>query len=79
MRIRPLEPKEASVSARLLFWLMKRQIGRVVTPARVQARRPGILWGFATAMAALEFSKGVDKTVKRLVTIRTAQIVGCPF
>jgi len=34
---------------------------------------------FAAATAALEFSKGADKIVKRLVTIRTAQIVGCPF
>jgi hypothetical protein len=37
------------------------------------------MWGFAVAGMAVEFSKGADKIVKRLVTIRTAQIVGCPF
>ncbi len=79
MRIRPLERKEASFSARLLFSAVKRQVGKVLTPLRVQAHRPGIMWGFALAGMSLEFSKGADKIVKRLVTIRTAQIVGCPF
>jgi hypothetical protein len=79
MRIRPLERNEASFSARLLFSMVKRQVGKVLTPIRVQAHRPGIMWGFAAATMALEFSRGVDKIVKRLVTIRTAQIVGCPF
>ena len=79
MRISPLEPKEASWSARLLFAAVKRQVGKVLTPLKVQAHRPGIMWGFALAGMAVEFSKGADKIVKRLVTIRTAQIVGCPF
>jgi alkylhydroperoxidase family enzyme len=79
MRISPLERNEASFSARLLFSIVKRQVGKVLTPLRVQAHRPGIMWGFAAATMALEFSKGADKIVKRLVTIRTAQIVGCPF
>jgi hypothetical protein len=79
MRIRGLERKEASFSARLLYSAIKRQVGKVITPMKVQARRPGILWGFALASMALEFSKGADQTVKRLITIRTAQIVGCPF
>jgi alkylhydroperoxidase family enzyme len=79
MRIRPLERDEAKFSARLLFSMVKRQVGKVLTPIRVQAHRPGIMWGFAAATMALEFSKGADKIVKRLVTIRTAQVIGCPF
>jgi hypothetical protein len=79
MRVRPLERNEASFSARLLYSAIKRQVGKVLTPMKVQAYRPGIMWGFAAATMALEFSKGADKIVKRLVTLRTAQIVGCPF
>ena len=79
MRISPLEPKEASWLARLLFSAIKRQVGKVLTPMKVQAHRPGIMWGFAAMTTALELSKGADKIVKRLVTLRTAQIVGCPF
>lgn len=79
MRIRPLERNEASFSAKLLYSAIKRQVGKVLTPIKVQAHRPGIMWGFAAMTMALEFSKGADKIVKRLVTLRTAQIVGCPF
>jgi alkylhydroperoxidase family enzyme len=79
MRIRPLERNEASFSARLLYSAIKRQVGKVLTPMKVQAHRPGSMWGFAAATMALEFSKSADKIVKRLVTLRTAQIVGCPF
>ena len=79
MRIRPLERNEASFSARLLYSMIKRQVGKVLTPIKVQAHRPGIMWGFAAVTIALEFSKATDRIVKRLVTIRTAQIIGCPF
>jgi hypothetical protein len=79
MRIRALERKEASFSARLLYSAIKRQVGKVLTPIKVQAHRPGIMWGFAAMTVALEFSKRADKITKRLVTLRTAQIVGCPF
>jgi len=79
MRIRPLERNETSFSARLIYTAVERQLGKVVTPVKVQAHRPGILWGFAAMSAALEFSKAADKIVKRLVTLRTAQIVGCVF
>ena len=79
MRIRGLEPREASWSARLLFAIMKRQVGKVLTPLKVQAHRPGIMWAGTVMTAALEFSKAADKNLKRLVALRTAQIVGCVF
>jgi hypothetical protein len=34
---------------------------------------------FTSMMAALEYSKVLDKKIKSLASIRTAQIVGCPF
>jgi alkylhydroperoxidase family enzyme len=79
MRIRGLEPREASLSARLLFAAMKRQVRKVLTPMKVQAHRPGIMWAMAGITMALEFSKAADKNLKRLVALRTAQIVGCVF
>jgi len=33
----------------------------------------------ALLMGAVEYSRVVDKRVKRIVSIRTAQIIGCPF
>jgi alkylhydroperoxidase family enzyme len=79
VRIRGLEPNEASWPARLLFWVMRRQVGKVITPMKVLAHRTGILWASTGMTAALEFSKAADKNLKRLVALRTAQIVGCVF
>lgn len=79
MRVRPLEDREASFSMRLLFAAMKRMVGKVLTPNRVQAHCPGIAWAGTGLTAALEFSKRTDKNLKRLVALRVAQIVGCPF
>ncbi len=79
MRIRPVENREASYSMRLLFAIMKRMAGRVLTPNRVQAHCPGIAWGGTVLTATLEFAKKTDPNLKRLVALRVAQIVGCPF
>ncbi len=79
MRIRPLEPSEAGFFTRLLFSALKRRLGKVLTPSRVQAHRPGILWAATGMTVALEASKAVDTRVKRMVSLRAAQIIGCPF
>jgi alkylhydroperoxidase family enzyme len=79
MRISPVERKQASWMLQPLYWFLQRQFGKVLTPYKVWAHRPGIILAFTATMGALEYSKGADKIVKRLVTLRTAQIVGCPF
>ncbi len=79
MRIRPLQDKEAPYSMRLLFAIMKRMTGKVLTPNRVQAHCPGIAWGGTLLSAALEFAKRTDSNLKHMVALRVAQIVGCPF
>lgn len=79
MRVRPLENREASYSMRLLFAIMKRMTGKVLTPNRVQAHCPGIAWGGTVLTAALKFAKRTDANLKRMIALRVAQIVGCPF
>ncbi len=79
MRVRPLENQEASYSMRLLFAIMKRMVGKVLTPNRVQAHCPGIAWGGTVMTAALEFAKKTDSSLKHMIALRVAQIVGCPF
>ncbi len=79
MRIRGLEKNEASWSMRALYFLLRRQFGKVLTPITVWARRPAITVAMTSMMAAVEYSKALDPIVKTLVSIRAAQMVGCPF
>jgi alkylhydroperoxidase family enzyme len=79
MRIRGLERNEATWSMRTAFFLLKRQFGKVLTPYRVWAHRPAITIALTSLMAATEYSKALDPIVKSIVSIRAAQMIGCPF
>ncbi|MHB8382887.1 MAG: hypothetical protein ACYDC3_11195 [Candidatus Binataceae bacterium] len=79
MRIRGLESSEAKWSMRALYFLLRRQFGKVLTPIKVWAYRPAITVALTTLMMAVEYSKALDPIVKSLVSIRAAQMIGCPF
>lgn len=79
MRIQPLEPKQASWILRPLYWLMRRQFGKVLTPYQVWAYRPAIVLPVTWLMGAVAYSRGIDGQIKILASIRGAQLIGCPF
>ncbi|MGH7950125.1 MAG: hypothetical protein ACREQF_12925 [Candidatus Binataceae bacterium] len=79
MRIRGLERNEARFWLRPFYSFMVKRFGKALTPFGVYARRPGMLLGVTALSFALEFSKVVDAKLKRLASIRAAQVVGCPF
>jgi hypothetical protein len=79
MRIKGLEKREVSWTIRWMYGAMKRQFGKVLTPFTVMARRPPVAFGFMVANIFIEASKGVPAPLKRLVCLRSAQLIGCPF
>jgi hypothetical protein len=79
MRIHPVDEKRIPLSLRPLTFMMKRQLGKVLKPFMVMAHRPGIAWMFTLFMMSVEGAKGVDEPIKRLVCLRAAQLIGCPF
>jgi hypothetical protein len=79
MRIRSLEPKEIPWTARPILAVIRRVFGRVLTPYTVYARKPGILWASFVNTVALDRARSVPRGVKFLVSLRAAQMIGCPF
>jgi alkylhydroperoxidase family enzyme len=79
MRIEPLNNSQLYWSVRPLFYLMKRMFGRELTPYRVMAYRPKVIWAASLLTQALSSSKPVSPKLKSLMSIRAAQMVGCPF
>ncbi|HUY27508.1 MAG TPA: hypothetical protein VMV27_08825 [Candidatus Binataceae bacterium] len=79
MRIRGLESSEAKWSMRALYFLLRRQFGKVLTPYKIWAYRPAITLSVTALMAAVEYSKALDPIVKSIVSIRAAQMIGCRF
>jgi hypothetical protein len=82
-RIDGAEPRETGIVSglfvRLVYWLTKRKVGKVVTPVRVVANHTRILWGYGQMEQALQGSKLVDHSLKGLAELRAATLVGCPF
>ncbi|HUA34051.1 MAG TPA: hypothetical protein VMA09_10635 [Candidatus Binataceae bacterium] len=79
MRIQGLEDNQFPFILKPLAATMKRHFGKMLTPYRVWAHLPGITWFYSLFMNALESSKIVDASIKRLVCLRAAQLIGCPF
>lgn len=78
-RVRPLEANETPLLARPFLALLRRMFGKPLTPYRIQARRPGILWFGALLGVVIEKAGKGDARVHELAQLRTAQRIGCPF
>jgi hypothetical protein len=78
-RLSNLEGKEVPFLARPVYWISKRIVGKVVTPIKVKARRPGILWTDNFLGVAIDRSGKLPKRLHTIVQLRAAQIVECPF
>ncbi len=78
-RIRPLSREEAHTDAQRFFDDDERLFGEVLNPTRIFAYRPAI----QSAARALSRSVAKDATLspslRALVALRVAHLVGCPF
>ena len=76
-RIRPLERKETPLASRPFLFLLKKMFGKELTPYRVIARRPKILW--LSGLLGKYISGTVESWIHELAQLRAAQMIGCPF
>jgi hypothetical protein len=64
---------------RIIYWMVKRKVGRVVIPVKIAAIHAKILWGYGQMEQSLFSSDLVDAALKNLGQLRVATLVGCPF
>lgn len=77
-RLKPIEnPK--SLKLKLVYWLIKKKIGKVVTPVKVSISRFPALMGMASAMAKVDKRFTIDQKLRHLIGIYTATMNGCAF
>jgi hypothetical protein len=62
-----------------MFGVAQRMFGKVLAPLQVQARAPRILWMGNLLGQAIDRKPAIPVALIRLVQIRSAQIIGCPF
>ncbi len=82
-RIRGADPSQqgplSGLFTRIVYWLTKRKLGRVVMPVQIVAHHSRLLWGYGQMEQSLASSRLVDAGLKDLAQLRVATLVGCPF
>jgi hypothetical protein len=77
-RIAPIEQKDAPWHLRWFYRVMRKMFGKELTPAKVQMRLPGMMWGTIAMESGLR-KRRVSLRFIQLAKVRTAARVGCPF
>lgn len=77
-RIAPIEQKDAPWHLRWFYRVMRKMFGKELTPAKVQMRLPGMMWGTIAMETGLR-KRRVSLRFVQLAKVRTAARVGCPF
>ena len=78
MRLAPLD-RPSSLLGRLLSFGMRRQLGKVITPARVVNNRVPRAWNVAWALLRLAGSFRLERSLVLLVQARVGFLNGCAF
>ena len=78
-RLTPIEKRQAPWHLRWVYTVMRRMFGKDLTPAKMQMRVPGLIWGSVGMEAGLGAKRRVSLRFIQLGKVRTAARVGCPF
>jgi len=65
--------------AAVVFFFVRRKLGRVVRPIRIHALSPQSLRGYAVMEGAQKAAGSVPMHLKKLGQLRASMRVGCPF
>ncbi len=64
---------------RIVYFLTRRKVGRVVMPVQVHGHHPGLLFGYGMMEQSLAGGRRLEGKLKSLATLRTSTRIGCPF
>jgi AhpD family alkylhydroperoxidase len=78
-RLQPAEPRGLDLFRRLTFRSAKRMYGRPMEPTRVVAHHRKLLFGYGMVAMSADRSSAVDRELKHLAMLRTAQLTGCEW
>ena len=78
-RIEGIDPRKTSFLMRQVFKMVRKVLGKDLTPQKIQARVPHVFWVNAFTEFMLGQKAKVPKRQRSIVQLRTAARVGCPF
>lgn len=84
-RIKGIEPREAGWLTRLIYRVVRRNMGkitgknRLIEPIKILAHHPRLLRATGQMEMGQAAAHSVPARLKCLASIKTATLVGCPF
>lgn len=84
-RIQGVEPHEAGLFTRIVYWFVRRKIGsltgarRLVEPIKITAHHPRLLRAMGQMEMGQDAATSVDARLKTLASIKAAMLIGCPY
>src|SRR5260370_42701382 len=82
-RIRGADPSQqgplSGLFTRIVYWLTKRKLGRVVVPEQIVAHHSRLLWGYGQIEQSLAASRLLDASLKYQTHLRYPSLGGSPF
>jgi hypothetical protein len=78
-RLTPIEKNQAPWHLRWFYSVMRKMFGKDLTPAKMQMRLPGLMWGSIAMEAGLSRKRRISLRYSQLAKVRTASLIGCPF
>jgi hypothetical protein len=78
-RISGLEKSQAPWHLRWFYGVMRKMFGKDLTPAKIQMRKPGLVWGSVAMEAGIGRKRRVSLRYIQLAKVRAAALIGCPF
>ena len=84
-RMNGLEPQQAGLYTRIVYWFVRRGIGkitgrsRLVEPVKITAHHSRLLKAYGQMELGQGGATSVPFQLKALAGIKAAALVGCPF
>ena len=78
-RIQGIEPAQAGLFTRFVYWMTKRKLGRLIEPVKIAAHHPRLLRAMAAMESGQAAANSVPAPIKALAGIKAVTLVGCPF
>lgn len=84
-RMKGLEPDEAGIYTRLVYWFVRRGVGkttglsRLIEPVKITAHHSRLLKAYGQMEMGQGAAACVPAPLKALAGIKAATLIGCPF
>ncbi len=84
-RMEGVDPRNAGLFTRLVFWLAKRKLreitgtARLVEPLKITAHHPRLMIAYGQMEMGQAAARSVPESLKILAALKCATLIGCPF